>query len=451
MTLLFIGDAEPSNTSELIKDFNASVTLSPSGNINALILMGDMTTSSGTMPTTISALNGSSLKNVPTYFVIGNHEYDSRSKTMPIIKTELGTAYPLSKYSGDKTGNTFSFNDGDIHVVILNEYYNNSTGKVDTSMFNWLSADLKASTKPYKVVVGHDPMYPLGRHEGNSLDADKKMRDNMQKLLVDNDVNIFIGGHVHISSTQTVGGVLHVCTGVIGPGAGGSGDDFATINYVHVDSQGRLVFTAKQDKSNSWSNPKVITKIISGDITPIKRYKCINNSCEEDASGNYTDSNCNNECSSSKRYKCSNNECVESSTGPYTSSNCNNECSSIDKPLTKIDIEGCAAQPKQIGDTCTMTPICYSNGLEIICPIPLIWKSNDPSIVSVKESNGKGKATAIDIGSCNITAKYGNITSESVPFTVVEGKQGSGSGIILLGLATAAGYYYFKMKNKPNV
>lgn len=446
MTLVFFGDAEPNNTSELIKDFNASVTLSPSGNINAVILMGDMTTSSGTMPTTINALNGSTLKDKPVYFVIGNHEYDSKSKSYPVIKNELGTTFPLSKFSGDTSGNTFSFDDGDIHVAIINEYYNNSTGKVSQAMFDWLSQDL-SKTDGYKIVVGHDPMYPLGRHEGDSLDSDKTMRNKMQDMLVSKNVNIFIGGHVHYSTIQTVDGILHVCTGVIGPGVGGSGDDFATINYVHIDSQGRLILTVKQDKSNSWSNPKIITKIISGDITPVKHYRCVNNSCEEDSSGKYTDPDCNNECTSAERYKCSNNECIKDPSGIYTDPNCENECNPSTS-LTKISLTGCAAQPKRVGDKCTMTPTCYSNESIIPCP-SLMWTSSNSSIVSVTKVDGKGSALALREGSCNITAKSKTITSKPVQFEVIESQSEGNTGLFLLIGSAALAYYlnkkgYFK-------
>lgn len=280
MTLYFYGDAEQSNASgvaEEIKDFNAAVALSPTGNIAACFGMGDMTKDTSTMQLCIDALNGSSLKDVPSYWAIGNHEYNSRSVSYPLIQGKLGKQYPLSYFTTDTTKNTYSMTINGIHIAVLNIYHNNSTGKVSQAMFDWLSADMAAYTG-YKVVICHDPLYPLKKHVGDSLDSDKAMRDKLQAMFIANKVNVFLGGHTHYSSVQNIGGVFHVCTGVVGPGTGQGEDPFASLNYIYVDEKGDLRLVRKQDSGNSWANPKVITHTIGtgGSIPPdpVETWSC---------------------------------------------------------------------------------------------------------------------------------------------------------------------------------
>jgi len=256
------GDVEPTKLEpELVKDFNAAHLLNPAGSIGAVIMMGDMTNDSGTERFTIDALNASSLKDDPTFFVIGNHEYNSRSSSYPVIQAKKGTKYQLNYFPGDTSKNTYSFTMGNIHVAILNIYYNNSTGKVSQAMFDWLAADM-AGFNGYKVVITHDPMYPLKKHVGNSLDADIGMRNKLQAMFIANKVNAFFGGHTHYSSVQNIGGIYHVITGVVGPGTSQGEDSFASLNFCFVNTAGELKLVRIQDSNNSWANPKIITHTI---------------------------------------------------------------------------------------------------------------------------------------------------------------------------------------------
>lgn len=264
--VVFWGDDEPTNTTEALKDMNQAIPLSPTGSVQGVFGMGDMTTSNGTMIQTMNALDASSLKDIPHYFVIGNHEYDSRSSSYPLIQAHLKAVNPISKWSGDPTNNTYYVNIDRLNIFVLNIYYNNSTGIVSQAMFDWLNTYTKAALG-YKIVIAHDPMYPTAKHIGNSLDADITMRNKLQNMFIVNKVNAFIGGHVHFSTVQNIDGIFHICSGVIGPGAGGGEDAFATINYVFVDPSGNLILQRTQDVGNSWSNPKkILTTIGTGGL-----------------------------------------------------------------------------------------------------------------------------------------------------------------------------------------
>lgn len=250
------GDVEPTKLEpELVKDYNAAANFFPVG---AVIEMGDMTKDSGTERFTVDALNASALKDKPTYFVIGNHEYNSRSSSYPVVQAKKGTKYLLNYFSGDPSKNTYSFNMNGIHVAILNIYSVSSGGAVSQAMFDWLSADMEGYNG-YKIVIAHDPMYPLKKHVGNSLDADIGMRDKLQAMFISKKVNAFFGGHTHYSSVQNIGGIYHVITGVIGPGTSQGEDAFASLNFCFVNTAGELKLVRIQDSNNSWTNTKTIT------------------------------------------------------------------------------------------------------------------------------------------------------------------------------------------------
>lgn len=428
-TIVSIGDARPTSSEhgssgwqKLTPDLNQIINQSPTKSCNAIYLIGDF----DKVKDTQKSFAASTVNDIPHYYVLGNHEIDSDDPNY------VKNLYPYSSYGiplksgpsgSEKT--TYSMDIGDIHVINVNIYWDGGSGEFKTKgyipqkLYDWISNDLSSTTKKWKIILLHEPMYPFKRHVGDSLDDDTKNRDNFQDLLVQKGVNIVYAAHTHYSHVTTVGGIYHIDCGVSGPKIKDGEDNFTSLFYTHT-SGNDLIITWKK---SPWNSPKTTTYTIKGtDSPPTKKYKCINGVCKEDPSGS------------------------------FTTPDCNNTCTSPPSGLKSISLTGCAAQPKQIGDTCTMTPVCKNmSDATITCPT-LIWKSNDNSIVSVTESGGKGKATALDIGSCNVTAESGNIISNSVPFTVIESDQppitegGSSSGILMLGLAAAAGYYFFKLK-----
>lgn len=267
-TIAYFGDSEPASSSdakELTKDLNQVIPLSPTGKVDAIFFMGDMTK----LSLTLQAVAASDVRNVPVYFVIGNHEAGSSSETA-LIRGRYSTS-KFQLYPGpagtDKT--TYSMNVGNIHVINMNEYWNGATddsylkysstdgGYIPDALYDWMNTDL-SKTSDWKIVVGHDPLYPVSKHVGNSLDANKANRDKLQALFVSKNVNIFLGGHAHNAGVQNVGGVYHANTGVIGPGAGGSGsDEVASISYTYTTAN-NLILTIKQEDP-TWSTPKTLT------------------------------------------------------------------------------------------------------------------------------------------------------------------------------------------------
>jgi hypothetical protein len=109
---------------------------------------------------------------------------------------------------------TYSFDAGDVHFVLVDEYSTYKVGSRDVAQgevtpaqIEWMKADLKASKKPWKLVFGHEPAYPqpdkdhgVSRHVGACLDRNPKARDAFWAALEEAGATAYICGHTHLYS-----------------------------------------------------------------------------------------------------------------------------------------------------------------------------------------------------------------------------------------------------------
>jgi len=152
---------------------------------------------------------------------------------------------------------TFSFDYENAHFVVLNEYCDvggdtATDGDVPDHLYNWLIADLAATSQPFVFVIGHEPAYPQPdedtgrlRHVGDSLDGHPGNRDRFWDLLVAEGVTAYICGHTHnysavrLDENGVIGG-----SGVWQIDAGharGVGDTGAPSTFVRVIVDGGYV------------------------------------------------------------------------------------------------------------------------------------------------------------------------------------------------------------------
>jgi len=218
-------------------------------------------------PTFDGAYASSDVGALPAFYCVGNHEIDN-AYDMPALRNKY-LAYPnwnLNSGPANCLETTYSYDVGDIHIAVLNEYFDGTSdtgtdGDVVDELFNWLKIDLRNSTKPYKIVVGHEPAYPVGRHEGNSLDKYPTNRDRFWNLLKTERVTAYITSHTHLYKLEEYDGVFEVDCGVSGGHVGqGSWDDFATLVYTHCDSNGFVIRGVNEDTDNWGGIPTVTTK-----------------------------------------------------------------------------------------------------------------------------------------------------------------------------------------------
>lgn len=277
-TIAYMGDAEPgdfgkSGVTELTKDFNQILPQSPTGKVDAIILLGDMSKISQVR----KAYSSSTAKKIPIFHVIGNHEVEN-NEDMAAVRSSYGNSLiPLNPGPEGTDKTTYSFNAGNFHIVNMNLYwdgrkndawfkYGDGGGYVPDALYNWVNTDLAKTSQPWKIVVGHEPLYPLGYHVGNSLDQNVENRDKLENLFISRKVAVYLSGHTHTSAVQLKGSVYHVAAGVTGTGTEKDKDSFASIIYTHTNKANDLIITWKREDP-TWSTPKTKVYTIDNDET----------------------------------------------------------------------------------------------------------------------------------------------------------------------------------------
>lgn len=282
-TIAYIADARPSkerskNEEKLKKDFDQIIPQSPSKKVDAVIMVGDM----DYIEETSKIYSGSTAGNIPVFYVVGNHELDNKVDLPEIRK--LFASYKFSPSNGPdgSKDTTYSFDLGEMHIVVLNEYWDgNNNGACDwqtpsgginaddscfkydsvdggfipDALLKWLENDLDHNSKKWTIVTGHEPLYPVGRHVGDSLDKDKANRDKLEKLLISKNVSAFIAAHTHGSSVKNKDNIFHVDAGVSGiQTLLGSGDSFSSIIYTSANSTDLKIIHVKENPT--WTTPE---------------------------------------------------------------------------------------------------------------------------------------------------------------------------------------------------
>jgi hypothetical protein len=180
------------------------------------------------------------------YPVVGNHELpDQGTESAWGANMAWLNSYDYGTVNPGPTGcptTTYSFDVQNAHLVVLNEYCDDSgddvtVGDVPDHLYDWLAADLSATAQPHVFVFGHEPAYPQPdadngrvRHVGDSLDEDPANRDRFWALLRDHGVAAYICGHTHNYSAVRIDGVWQLDAGH----ARGLGDTGARSTFLMV-------------------------------------------------------------------------------------------------------------------------------------------------------------------------------------------------------------------------
>jgi hypothetical protein len=193
--------------------------------------------------------------NMPFMGTIGNHE----SASCPVF--EKYRPFPFYAAPADY----FSFDYGPVHVAVVDQYTTYTSG---SAQYNWLVNDVNTSTKPWKIIVLHQPGWCAGGTHGN----DGTVQTVIQPLCLTYGVQIVLAGHNHYYSRAVVPStppnVQHITSG-----AGGApfytaspGQPYVvtytvdTLEFVKVDIQGNtLTFTAVSDGGTVIDGPITLT------------------------------------------------------------------------------------------------------------------------------------------------------------------------------------------------
>lgn len=131
---------------------------------------------------------------VPFHAVLGNHD----------IRTDNGNPQLAYKPFG-MAGRFYKLRRGDLELFMLD-----TNGNADwPRQISWLRSALAASTAPWKVVVGHHPIYSSGVY-GN----DPGLRAKLSGLMQRHGVQLYINGHEHhYERSQPIEGVTYLVVG----------------------------------------------------------------------------------------------------------------------------------------------------------------------------------------------------------------------------------------------
>ena len=138
------------------------------------------------------------IDHVPFFNTPGNHE-----KWSP--NTQAFTQAPSSA-SG--TQEYYSFDYGDLHVLVLNNEIDDGE---KSPQFKFAQDDLSSTQRIWKIVICHKPAYCAGGHG-----EDSDMKTMTTKIFELNHVDMVISGHSHFFQHNLVNGIHHMILGTAG-------------------------------------------------------------------------------------------------------------------------------------------------------------------------------------------------------------------------------------------
>lgn len=131
--------------------------------------------------------------------VVGNHEtYGDREldDALSLERNRIFNSHVNQPRNGTELGESnYSYDRGDIHFSVINSNYSLR------EQIEWLIQDVRATDKPWKVVVGHFSYYG-GRHADDAgMSADRQL---VTKTLRQLGVQLYLGGHDHVYKRSTI-------------------------------------------------------------------------------------------------------------------------------------------------------------------------------------------------------------------------------------------------------
>jgi predicted phosphodiesterase len=134
------------------------------------------------------------MSRMPVMGCRGNHERDGKllRKYWP---------YPYE----DKKGCYYSFDYGPVHVTIVDQFRRFTAG---SDQHEWLAADLAGSTREFKIVILHEPLWGAGTHRN-----DETTQSAFCPLFEGEGVDVVLAGHNHNYARCEVNGIQYVTTG----------------------------------------------------------------------------------------------------------------------------------------------------------------------------------------------------------------------------------------------
>jgi len=140
------------------------------------------------------------ISKIPFFNATGNHEgWSTNTK-----------AFTQAPQSGSNNQGYYSFDYGDMHVLVMNYMDPNGYG-VNSPQYNFIQNDLSSTTNIWKIVICHSPAYCAGGHG-----EDTTMITLTTNIFEPNKVDMVLAGHSHFYQHNLVNGIHHIVIGSAG-------------------------------------------------------------------------------------------------------------------------------------------------------------------------------------------------------------------------------------------
>ncbi len=169
------------------------------------------------------------IKHVCMYTTIGNHElYDETATYVYPTRYLYNWSQPTAS-SGSEF--YYSFDKAHVHFVSIDTFW--SSYAAGSAQRNWLANDLAVTTRPWKIVFGHDGPYIS---EDGSSHGSSTMRTHLVPLFAQYDVDLYLHGHYHNYERNMIGGVNYIDQGTGGqPWSSKHADDSQSYVQAYAD------------------------------------------------------------------------------------------------------------------------------------------------------------------------------------------------------------------------
>ena len=157
------------------------------------------------------------LSSLPHLVALGNHDCGSIEKIVPTYPGDLVRKYWPLDYYALSNHSYYSFDYGPLHVTVLDQYADSGAYTTQGSaQYNWMVKDLSGTTKPWKIVIFHEPAWTASRKtgfSGNNLDIQKVLCPVFKA----NGVKLVLQGHQHYyARCNPPDGLIYLTVGTSG-------------------------------------------------------------------------------------------------------------------------------------------------------------------------------------------------------------------------------------------